>query len=41
MMTEGDQTLSDKHTMEYTGVLLYSCTPKIYIMLLTNVNKIN
>lgn len=41
MMTGGDQTVSDKHTMEYTSVLLYSYTPKTYIMLLTNVNKIN
>lgn len=41
MMTEGCQTLNNKHTMENTGVLLYSCTLKTCIMLLTNVNKIN
>lgn len=29
--------MGDGHTIEYTGVVLYSCTPEFYIMLLINV----
>lgn len=37
MVTEGYQTLGDEYRMEYTDVVLLSCTPENYIKLLTNV----
>lgn len=41
MVMKGDQTLGGKHTIEYTDIVLYCCTPEIYVMLLTNVTPIN
>lgn len=40
MVTEGDETLHGKHTVECTDVVLQSCTPETYIILLTNVTLI-
>ena len=41
MVTEGDLTLGDGHTMQYTDHLSQKCTPEIYIVLLSNVTPIN
>lgn len=38
---EGNQTSNSKNTMEYTGVMVYSCILEIYMMLLTSVTPIN
>lgn len=37
MVMEGDQILGGKHSIEYTDVILETCTAEICIMLLTNV----
>lgn len=39
MVTEGNQTTGDKHTLESIGIKL-QCTLEIYIRLLTNVTSI-
>ena len=36
-MTEGDLTLGGECTTQYTGDVLWNCTPETYIMLLTSV----
>lgn len=41
MVMEEDQSLGGEHSMEYTDIVLQSCTPEIYIVLLTNVTPIN
>lgn len=33
---EGDRTLGGEHTMQYTDVMLCSCTPETYTMPLTS-----
>ena len=40
MLTEGDLTSGGEHTIQYTGDVLQNCTPKTYIILLTNVTPI-
>lgn len=37
---EGETRPGGEHTIEYTDVLLQSCTPEVY-MLITNVTLIN
>ena len=37
MVIEGDLTWGGEHTTQYTNDVLQSCTPKTYIILLTNV----
>ena len=39
MVMEGDQTLGTKHTTEYADVVLYSCTPEIYVINQYYLNK--
>lgn len=42
MVTEIDETLGGGHTIEYTDVVLWRCTPETYILLLlTNDTPIN
>ena len=38
---EGDLTLGTEHTIQYKNDVLQNCTPKTYIILLTNVTPIN
>ena len=38
---EGDLTWGGEHTIQYTGDVLQSCTPKTYIILLTDATPIN
>ena len=40
-MTEGDLTLDDEYTMQYTGDVLQNYTLEIYITLLTNVTPVD
>ena len=40
-MTEEDLTWGGEHTIQYTDEVLQNCTPKVYIILLTNVAPIN
>ena len=37
MEMEGDLTLGDEHTVQYTDDVLQKCIPETYIILLTNV----
>ena len=41
MVTEEDLILSGKHTIQYTGDILYNCTLETYIILLTNITTIS
>lgn len=41
MVTEGDSTSGDKHTMQYTDDALQYSTLETYLILLTSVNPIN
>ena len=41
MVLEGDLTWECEHTIQYTPDVLYSYTPETYIILLTNVTRIN
>lgn len=41
MMMEGDLTLGSEHAMQYTDDVSQNCTPKIYIILLTDVTPIH
>ena len=38
---EGDLTWGGEHTIQYTDDVLQNCTPKIYILLLTNDTLMN
>ena len=39
MVTEGDLTLGDGHTMQYTDHVSQKCTLETYMTLLTNVTQ--
>ena len=41
MVTEGDLTWGGEHTIQYTDDVGQNCTPKTYIILLTNVTPMN
>ena len=41
MVTEGDLTWGGEHTKQYTDDVGQNCTPKTYIILLTNVTPMN
>ena len=40
MVMEGDLNWGGEHTIQYADDVLQSCTPKTYIILLTNVTLI-
>ena len=40
MLTEGDLTWGDEHTIQYTDDILYSCIPETCIISLANVTPI-
>ena len=40
MVMDGDLTWGGEHTIQCTDDILYHCTPKTYIILLTNVTRI-
>ena len=41
MVMEGDLTWGGEHTMQYTGDVLWRCTPQTYIIVLTNATPVN
>ena len=41
MVMEGDLTWGGEHTIQCIDDVLQHCTPKTYIILVTNVNPIN
>ena len=41
MMMKGDLTWGDEHIIQYADDVLYSGTPKTYIILLTSVTPVN